>query len=81
MLTAGSSGGDFATHILCRILSFLLLGVIHMGEIALDVYFSKKLSLFLQLCQLFSGTFCIGLIVSIISTGQSHVPQSGKPIF
>ena len=40
----------------------------HMGEIALDVYFSKKLSLFLQ--QLFSGTFCIGSIVSIISTAD-----------
>ena len=28
VLTAGSSGGDFATHILCRSLSFLLLSYI-----------------------------------------------------
>ena len=53
----------------------------YMGEIALDVYFPKKLSLFLQLWQLFSSTFCIGPIVSIISMGQSHVPESGKPSF
>ena len=53
----------------------------YMGEIALDVYFSKKLSLFLQLWQLFSCTFCIGSIVSIISMGQSHVPESGNPSF
>ena len=53
----------------------------YMGEISQGVYFPQILSLFLQLWQLFSSTFCIGSIVSIISTGQSHVPQSGKPSF
>ena len=53
----------------------------YMGEIALDVYFPQILSLFLQIRQLFSSTFCIDSIVLIISTGQSHVPESGKPSF
>ena len=52
-----------------------------MGEISQGVYFPQILSLFLQLWQLFSCTFCIGSIVSIISMGQSPVPQSGKPSF
>ena len=53
----------------------------HMGEISQGVYFPQILSLFLQLWHLFSSTFCIGSIVFIISMGQSHVPQSGKPSF
>ena len=55
--------------------------VLHMNEIALDVYFPQILSLFLQLWHLFSSTFCIGSIVFIISMGQSPVPESGKPSF
>ena len=56
-------------------------GIGHMGELSQGVYFPQILSLFLQLWQLFSSTFCIGSIVSIISMGQSHVPESGKPSF
>ena len=55
--------------------------LIHMGEISQGGYFPQILSLFLQIRQLFSSTFCIDSIVLIISTGQSHVPESGKPSF
>ena len=53
----------------------------YMGEISQDGYFSQILSLFCNFDIRFHALFCIGSIVLINSTGQSHVPQSGKPSF